>query len=567
MVKEVFVIGAFVEHTACPKCPSSDGLSVYESGYVKCFVCDYYQYPNQRERAMTPTKQGPTMKKIKPPYPVEGDYMPKRGISRTTMEFMGYVVGSYPVKQDDGSYLDAPAHLVAVPDSDGKGHVATKIRLESKNFRIAGNTEDSGFIFQNRWPSGGNKIIITEGEFDALSLAEAQSCKYPVVSLVNGSKSVEKTFKAAYKWVNSFDEIILWFDDDAAGREAAEAAAMYCDIGKVSIVKTPLGMKDANELLKAGEIKALLSAIWNGEPYSPSGFESFSSLADEIMKPVEWGKPWIYDELTQWTYGRRGGETYFFGAGTGVGKTDFFTQQAAADIANGEKVAMFSFEQPTKETATRLAGKFAGQQFHIPDAGWNDDQKREAITELSKTDCLIYKHFGAADWSEVETNITALAMMGYQHFYIDHLTAFAAHATDERKMLEATCADMAGLCQRLSVNFYVISHLSTPDGTPHEEGGRVFIKHFKGSRAIGFWAHFMFGIERNTQAEDPEEQLRSKLRCLKDRYTGRATGNVLTQLYDPLTGLQSVDPTWKWEDVENKKGKSATDHGFTNTDF
>lgn len=560
MGKEKFVIGDFVEHIACPECPSSDGLAVYTSGYVKCFAepCTYYKYPDQNEGVKTNTNRGKKVGKTKKPFPVNGDFLSKRGISRSTMEFMGYRIGEYQGE---------PAHIVAVPDAEGRGHVTTKIRLSGKQFRIAGDTESAGFVFQDRWPSGGTKLVITEGEFDALSVAEAQSCKYPVVSLLNGAKSVEKTFKAAYTWVNSFDEIILWFDDDEAGRSAAEEAAKWCDIGKVKIVKTPLGYKDANELLKADELKAIVSAVWQAEPYSPSGFESFSSLADEIMKPVEWGKPWIYPELTEWTYGRRGGETYFFGAGTGVGKTDFFTQQAAADIRDGEKVAMFSFEQPTKETATRLAGKYAGQQFHIPDAGWTDDQKREAIKRLSKTDCLIYKHFGAADWDEVETRITALAMMGYQHFYIDHLTAFAAHADDERKMLEGTCADMAGLCQRLDVNFYVISHLATPDGTPHEEGGRVFIKHFKGSRAIGFWAHFMFGIERDTQAEDPAFQLRSRFRCLKDRYTGRATGNCLTQLYDPETGLQSVDPDWTWDD-EKKKEKSASDHGFdNNTDF
>jgi twinkle protein len=159
----------------------------------------------------------------------------------------------------------------------------------------------------------------------------------------------------------------------------------------------------------------------------------------------------------------------------------------------------------------------------------------------------------------VSSDITALAHQGYTEFYIDHLTAFAAHAQDERKMLEATCADMAMLAQRLGVRFYVISHLSTPEGKPHEEGGRVFIKHFKGSRAIGFWAHFMFGIERDTQAEDVEVQKRGLFRCLKDRYTGSATGKHLTMLYDIESGLQSVDNDWVWP----TDGEKASGHGFT----
>jgi twinkle protein len=55
---------------------------------------------------------------------------------------------------------------------------------------------------------------------------------------------------------------------------------------------------------------------------------------------------------------------------------------------------------------------------------------------------------------------------------------------------------------RSNVMLTFVSHLATPEGKPHEEGGRVMIRHFKGSRAIGFWCHFMFGLERNQQDQD-----------------------------------------------------------------
>lgn len=538
-------------------------MAVYTSGYVKCFVCDYYKYPDNG------STKGPVTKMAKassPPYPVEGTYQALRSVSQKTMEFMKYTVGTYPKKNEDGSTTMVRSHMVAVPFADGKGHAATKVRLPGKDFRFTGDTVGAGFIFQDRWPAGGKKLVITEGEFDALSVAEAWGCKWPVVSLPNGTKSVQKVFAAAYKFVNSFDEIVLWFDDDEAGRAAAEEAAMLCDIGKVRIAKTPQGMKDANELLQAGQVKAIVDAVWHAEAYTPARFVTFGSLKESVLAPAVMGKPWIFPEMNEWTYGRRPGETYFFGAGTGVGKTDFFTQQAAADVRDGEKVAMFSFEQQPTETAKRLAGKLAGKRFHVPDAGWTSGELLAAFDELDKHECLLYDHWGSAEWEAVSSDITALAHMGFKHFYIDHLTAFAACAEDERKMLESVCAKMAGLAQHLGVNFYVISHLSTPDGTPHEEGGRVFIKHFKGSRAIGFWAHFMFGFERDTQAEDMDLRKRAKMRCLKDRFTGQATGKYLTMVYDAETGLQSVDSDWQWPDEGKKKG--AKSHGFEpSTDF
>lgn len=58
------------------------------------------------------------------------------------------------------------------------------------------------------------------------------------------------------------------------------------------------------------------------------------------------------------------------------------------------------------------------------------------------------------------------------------------------------------------------------------------IRHFKGSRAIGFWSHFMFGMERDQQAEDDAEKHTTTFRVLKDRYTGMATGRVFLLGYD-----------------------------------
>jgi twinkle protein len=82
-----------------------------------------------------------------------------------------------------------------------------------------------------------------------------------------------------------------------------------------------------------------------------------------------------------------------------------------------------------------------------------------------------------------------------------------------------------------------VSHLSTPEGQSHEEGGRLKIKHFKGSRSIGFWAHDLIGMERNTQAEDAEEQRSTIYRILKCRkYGRRATGKTFEIVIDDKTG-------------------------------
>ena len=126
---------------------------------------------------------------------------------------------------------------------------------------------------------------------------------------------------------------------------------------------------------------------------------------------------------------------------------------------------------------------------------------------------------------------------GIEIFYIDHLTALATgQGTDERVELERITAAIAMLAKRLNVIITMVSHLATPEGKPHEEGGRVTIRHFKGSRAIGFWCHFMFGLERNQQAEDLVERQTTTFRILKDRYTGQSTGMTIPLNYNHETG-------------------------------
>lgn len=96
--------------------------------------------------------------------------------------------------------------------------------------------------------------------------------------------------------------------------------------------------------------------------------------------------------------------------------------------------------------------------------------------------------------------------------------------------------DIAAFAKAHNVLFMLISHLTTPEDKSHEEGGRVTIKQFKGSRAIGYWSHFMYGMERNQQAEDEETRHTTIFRILKDRLTGQGVGQTFALGYDKTTG-------------------------------
>lgn len=294
-------------------------------------------------------------------------------------------------------------------------------------------------------------------------------------------------------------------------------------------------------MLRAERAKELIDAMWGAKTYRPDGLVTLADIRSEILKSPESGLPWWSDSLTKLTHGRRLGECYAFGAGTGVGKTDFLVQQIAHDVQTlDEKVGLFLLEQQPVESVKRLAGKIAHKRFHVPSdvANWYQSELEKALDTLAEDKIHLYDHYGSCDWSVIKSRMRYLAKSeGVRLFYLDHITALVAEENDERRALERIMANIGSLVKELNIILHFVSHLATPEGRPHEEGGRVMIRHFKGSRAIGFWSHFMFGLERNQQASDFADQKLTTFRVLKDRYTGDATGKVFHITYNSDTGM------------------------------
>jgi len=373
-----------------------------------------------------------------------------------------------------------------------------------------------------------------------MSMSQVQNHRWPVVSIPNGAQGAAKALTKALGFLLTFDEIILMFDMDEEGINAASKCALLFPPGRCKIAKLPL--KDPNEMLVEGRAKELVSAVFEAQVFRPDGIVTVSDVRDRVLAPKPVGLPWYCPAMTSMTYGRRTGEIYALGAGTGVGKTDFLTEQMQYDIGVlNEKIGVFALEQHPAETVTRLAGKMVSLRLHVPDAGWEVSDLVSAVDLLEEADALrMYDSFGATDWEIIQNTIRHLAHGdGIRIFYLDHLTALAAAEEDERKGLEKIMSEMGSLVKELDIMIILVSHLATPDGKPHEEGGRVMIRHFKGSRAIGFWCHFMFGMERDQQHDDPILRRTTTFRCLKDRFTGSATGEIFFLQYDQASGRLS----------------------------
>lgn len=535
------------------ECGSRDNLATYSDGHTHCFTpgCGHHTPPTNGEYRVSDTATA-AERSTSQFTPITGTAksLSKRGITADTCAKFGYLVGEHK-----GNTVQL------APYYKGGQLVAQHIRDSKKDFKWAGNTGGVELFGQHLWRDGGKRVVVTEGEIDCLTVSQLQGNKWPVVSIPMGAQSAKKYLKINLEWLERFEEVVLMFDMDEPGKLAVAECAPLFTPGKCKVASLPL--KDANEMLLAGRGSEVIESLWGAKAYRPDGIVSILDLIPQLDAPVEVGLSWPWPGLTEATYGIREAEVYTLGAGTGMGKSEIWKEVMVHLVrVHGQKVGGIFLEETPAHTVRCLVGKDKNKRFHVPNAGWTPEEFSDAVQELAKEDkVVLYDHFGHTDYDTIKSRIRYMVVsQGCKHVFLDHLTALASgeRDLDERKELEYIMTDISSLARELNFTLYLISHLNTPEGKPHEEGGRVMIRHFKGSRAIGQWSSFMFGLERNQQ--EPDEKLRhvSLLRVLKDRYTGEGTGKVIPLGYEVETGgLKQLDSN-PFDD-ESEEGSSSSD--------
>ena len=512
----------FLYHTKCDACHSSDGKAVYSNGGTYCFVCNTAGRGEKMEN--TPRNKGTPQGLLAYEY----TDLNKRKIPEAIVKQYSYGMG-----HDSKGILCQIANYF----NDKKELVAQKLRYADKSFKFIGNPKEALMFGQQLWGNTGRKLIITEGEIDALSVATAFDGKYPVVSIKNGSSAAKKELATHLDWISGYQEVFLWFDSDDAGRQAVEECLTILPVDKVRIIRSA-EYKDANDILIYKGKAGILNAFYNAEKYKPDDIVTPSDLLDVVAVPVQVGFDYYYSQLTDALYGRRFGEVVTVGAGVSIGKTDFVVSQIAFDLQQGWKVGTFILEQSTKETLQRVAGKIDGCHYHLPKVD-NDKEKLLETTKSLEGSLFMFDNFGSNDWESISAKMRYMFHnFNIRIFYIDNLTALNAHATDERRNLDGLMAEVAGLAKELDIWILLVSHLNPPkSGASHESGGKTEQGQFTGSRAIMRWSYAMFGIERNTLHEDPAERNKGLVRILKDRFSGTGTGLTVGFTYDSDTGI------------------------------
>lgn len=538
---------SFVEtHKDCPACNHRGCLAINEDGSAKCFSCGTY-IRNFTGEAMETTprlvKDSATIR--------EGDFyaLKDRGISLATAK-------KYGVRSMYNGNGDITRHFY--PYYNGSEEVAYKTRIvDGKGFTAAGPISDCGLFGQQTvGDKGGKYITLTEGECDAMAAYELLGSKWPVVSIKNGAQGAEKDVKNQIEFLERFDNIIICFDSDKPGQEAAKKVARLLKPNKAKIMVMPDGHKDANDMLRHNQHGAYVNAWWNAKTYTPSGVMNVSQNKDKFHNRVKKKSiPYPWEGLNKKLEGLRQGELVLLAGGTGLGKSSVTRELEHWLIKNtDDNIGIVALEEDWTRTVDGILSIEANAKLHIDRI--REEHSREELDILfddlfvdndNQDRVWIHAHFGSNDIDGIFSKLRYMIVgCECKWVVIDHLHMMVSATLegDERRSIDSIMTRLRSLAEETGAGLILVSHLRRIDGNKgHEKGAETDLSHLRGSQSIAQLSDCVITLERNQQADDPVVASTTRVRILKSRYTGDV--GIATYLqYDKDTGrLREVDDT------------------------
>ena len=524
---------AFIKlHIPCPACGSSDGASMNEDRSLFCFVCNTLTSSDMEETfeetnvidVDTEVKDSSFLKHYR-----NGiiEARSERRIHLATMEKYGVV------REKDSLYF--PYY-----DKDSQ-LVAAKVRgVKDKSFNTAGSWSKGTLFGQHLFPSGGKYLTITEGEFDALAAFQMTGSKWPVVSIRTGAASALKDCKANYDYINSFENIVICFDGDAPGQKAAKEVAELFG-SKCKLFKPVPEYKDSCDWLADKKESQFVDRWWRAEQFIPDGIVAGSTLWDLVsapLAPADCTYPW--ESLNELTYGLRLGELVTVTAGSGLGKSQVLREIVWHLLGNtSDNIGLLFLEESMKKTALSMMSLAANTPLHLPDTVVTPEQRRDAFDHTLGTNRLyFFDHFGSTSVENIINRVRYMAKaVGCKYVFVDHISIIvsAQESGDERKAIDEIMTKLRMLVQETNISLIVVSHLKRPSDKGHEEGAVTSLAQLRGSGSIAQLSDMVIGLERNGQAEDPIVRNTTRVRVLKNRFSG-ITGPAGNLLYNKETG-------------------------------
>tara|TARA_R110000850_G_scaffold737_1_gene4349 strand:+ start:254 stop:1930 length:1677 start_codon:yes stop_codon:yes gene_type:complete len=550
----------YLYKTSCD-CGSSDAKQWFaypnKPNDSYCFSCNTFFPPEknalwQSSNSLKQNKVNNTMKldDIKK-LPIRG--IPNRKITKEVCELYRVRVS---VSESDGETITN----IYSPDTVSGNLVGYEQKqVKDKQFLSIGDRKGNLDLWGKSYASkcAGQKLYITEGRLDALSLYEAivqqtpdkfKHLKPSVVSLTKGCTSAVKDLINNRVFLENYKEVVLCFDMDEPGQGAVKEVLKVFPLCKVA--KLPL--KDCSDMLMQGRKKELYEeVVWRSSVQRQGEVvEVTDELIQQALVRPKMGLTTCWSSLDKLTYGLRPHTIIVFGSYPKAGKSEW-KNQLIYHISqhHNRPVGVYDLEVHPIKTLKQIASKEAKTNFLKPDNNYDDRLLATALDKF-KGKLYLYDRTGSRDWLDIKACIIEQHLLdGVCEFFLDPLTALISRfsSSEANDRLNEIMTDLADLVNTYPITVICFSHVNPPlkGSKSHEEGGKILSGQFTGSRALEKWSHLGLGLERDRSADCPPDKVNhSIVKILYDRDFG-ASGSV-DMFYDIDTTEYLEPKTRSW---------------------
>lgn len=438
-------------------------------------------------------------------------YCEKRNISKNTIDYVG-------VKENNNC-------VVFEYRNELGEHLANKYRKTKKSegpkmwFEKGTNVNT---LFNMDKINISEPLLITEGEFDCLSAIESGFKN--AVSIPSGVNGTNEWITSNWTFIEQFEEIIIWFDNDEAGIKGAREVFNRLPNSSVKIVRCEVA-NDINELLhKYGKL-AVLKQIEKASTPVLEGVATLDMIEDFDVHEAETlktGIEYIDDKLVGMVFG----SLNVLSGRNGSGKSTILNQIYIAEaIHQGYKTFLFSGELIGGNVKYWLLQTLANEE-QFAEYTAKDGHKYKKVTMQSKEKIVndMKDRFFLYDSDDyrIEAIIEKMTILakryGVRVFIIDNLMTIESSLKDKYEAETDVVKKLKNFAKKYNSIVHLVAH---PRKSMNDEIEKDDVA---GSANITNLADYVTTISR---AKDEEVEYDAILKILKNRHTGVNVGKKL----------------------------------------
>lgn len=455
----------------CPKCKGGgkdkDTFSVnLKTGAFKCFrsSCDYHGHFVELARDFD-YDLGFGEKRVYRKLPQKAivvrneavAYMATRGISET-------ICRKYEITARNDN-----RNIIVFPFYDDQG-VLQFVKYRNSKYRKGidknkefSETDAMPIPFGMKQCEGFDRLIITEGQIDSLSVAECGLKN--AVSVPTGATGF--TWLAnCWDWITKFQEIVVFGDNEHGQITLADTLrARLPQTIKVVRRKDYLGEKDANDILLKYGKQAIITAVENAEIPRLENVKDLSTVQNVDLNSLQKIKTNI-PSIDKVIGGLIMGQLIVLTGKRGEGKSTFMSQLVCEALEQGENVFIYSGELADYHFKRWLDYQLAGDDFVKPlmnpygEFEYSlDANALNAITEWYKGRAYIYDNSWVPDdMAEIEslpdTIEKAIKQYGIRLVCIDNLMT-AMETINDNTQLNLAQSNFVGRLKKIAIKYDV----------------------------------------------------------------------------------------------------------------